>query len=293
MIDGVVVVDKPAGWTSHDVVGKLRRLYEQKRVGHAGTLDPDATGVLVVGLGRVTRLLRFVQDTTKQYRGRVAFGIATDTLDAAGEVLEREPMELEREQVEAAARRFVGGIEQLPPMVSAVKVGGRKLYEMAREGEEVEREPRSVAVHRFDVEGFEPGPFPVATVFVECSSGTYVRALAADLGTALGGCAHLADLRRLAVGSFTLEDAVTIEALERDPEAAVNAPIEAVAHLERVAVDDETATAVGHGAVFAATALIGDREAEGPFAVVDASGELLAVYERHRRGCKPAVVLAS
>lgn len=292
MIDGVVVVDKPAGWTSHDVVGKLRKLYGQKRVGHAGTLDPDATGVLVVGLGRVTRLLRFVQDTTKQYRGRVAFGIATDTLDAAGEVLEREPMGLEREQVEAAAYRFVGQIEQLPPMVSAVKVGGRKLYEMAREGEEVEREPRSVTVHRFEVEDFEPGPFPIATVLVDCSSGTYVRALAADLGTALGGCAHLAGLRRLAVGSFTLEDAVTIEALERAPEAAVNAPIEAVAHLERVVVDDEAATAVGHGAVFAATALIGESEAEGPFAVVDASGELLAVYERHRRGCKPAVVLA-
>lgn len=293
MIDGVVVVDKPAGWTSHDVVGRLRTLYGQKRVGHAGTLDPDATGVLVVGLGRVTRLLRFVQDTTKQYRGAVAFGIATDTLDAAGEVLEREPMQLEQEQVAAAARRFVGDIEQLPPMVSAVKVGGRKLYEMARKGEEVEREPRSVTIHRFEIEDFEPGPFPIATVLVECSSGTYIRALAADLGTALGGCAHLAQLRRLAVGPFTLDDAVTIEELAADPEAAVHAPLEAVAHLEAVTVDDQTATAVGHGAVFAATALIGESEAEGPFAVVDASGELLAVYERHRRGCKPAVVLAS
>ncbi len=293
MIDGVVVVDKPAGWTSHDVVGKLRTLYGQKRVGHAGTLDPDATGVLVVGLGRVTRLLRFIQDTTKQYRGTVAFGIATDTLDAAGEILEREPMHLEREQVAVAARRFVGDIEQLPPMVSAVKVGGRKLYEMARKGEEVEREPRSVTIRRFDIEEFEPGPFPTATVLVECSSGTYIRALAADLGTALGGCAHLAQLRRLAVGPFTLDHAVTIEALAAEPEAAVHAPLEAVAHLERVTVDDETAIAVGHGAVFAATALIGESEAEGPFAVVDASGELLAVYERHRRGCKPAVVLAS
>lgn len=293
MIDGVVVVDKPAGWTSHDVVGKLRTLYGQKRVGHAGTLDPDATGVLVVGLGRVTRLLRFVQDTTKQYRGTVAFGIATDTLDAAGEILEREPMHLEREQVAVAARRFVGDIEQLPPMVSAVKVGGRKLYEMARKGEEVKREPRSITIRRFDIQEFVPGPFPTATVLVECSSGTYIRALAADLGTALGGCAHLAQLRRLAVGPFTLDHAVTIEALAAEPEAAVHAPLEAVAHLERVTVDDETATAVGHGAVFAATALIGGSEADGPFAVVDTSGELLAVYERHRRGCKPAVVLAS
>lgn len=293
MIDGVVVVDKPAGWTSHDVVGKLRKLYGQKRVGHAGTLDPEATGVLVVGLGRVTRLLRFVQDTTKRYRGRVAFGIATDTLDAAGQVLEREPMELEPEQVAAAARGFVGEIEQLPPMVSAVKVGGRKLYEMARRGEETEREPRSVTVHRFEVEEVEPGPYPTATVLVECSSGTYVRALAADLGTALGGCAHLAELRRLAVGAFTLDQAVTVEVVEADPEAAVRAPITAVAHLERVVVDDEMAAAVGHGAVFPATALVGDSDAEGPFAVVNASGKLLAVYERHRRGCKPVVVLAA
>lgn len=292
MIDGAVIVDKPTGWTSHDVVGRLRGLYGQKRVGHAGTLDPDATGVLVVGLGRVTRLLRFIQETTKQYRGRIAFGIATDTLDAGGEVLEREPMTLEREQVEEATRRFLGRVEQVPPMVSAVKVGGRKLYEMARRGEEVEREPRIVTVHRFDVEDFEPGPFPTATVLVECSSGTYIRALAADLGTALGGCAHLAELRRLAVGPFTVDDAVTIEVLEDEPLAAVRAPVDAVRHLDRVVVDDETAVAVGHGAVFPAAALVGDRDAEGPFAVVDHDGTLLAVYERHRRGCKPAVVLA-
>lgn len=292
MIDGLVIVDKPSGWTSHDVVGKLRRVYGQKRVGHAGTLDPDATGVLVVGLGRVTRLLRFVQETTKRYRGEVAFGVATDTLDASGRVLERHPMPLERAQVEAATRCLTGEIEQLPPMVSAVKVGGRKLYEAARRGEEVERDPRRVTVHRFEVESFEPGPYPVATVVVECSSGTYVRALAADLGTTLGGCAHLATLRRLAVGSFALDRAATIEAVEAEPEAAVHDPVEAVAHLERLDVDHETASAVGHGVVFPASALLGDREIDGPFAVVGPGGRLLAVYERRRGACKPVVVLA-
>ncbi|HVJ98632.1 MAG TPA: tRNA pseudouridine(55) synthase TruB [Acidimicrobiia bacterium] len=134
MISGLVVVDKPAGWTSHDVVGKLRKIYGQKRVGHAGTLDPDATGVLLVGLGRVTRLLRFLQETGKEYRGRVVFGVATDTLDAAGAVLERVDMNVTREQVETVVRAFVGDIEQVPPMVSALKVNGKRLHELAREG---------------------------------------------------------------------------------------------------------------------------------------------------------------
>src|SRR5690349_15537578 len=129
---GVIVVDKPAGWTSHDVVAKIRKIYRQRRVGHAGTLDPDATGVLLVGLGRVTRLMRFLQDTTKGYRARIVFGVATDTLDAAGAVLERAEMPITREQLERATPAFVGEIEQVPPMVSALKVGGRKLYELAR-----------------------------------------------------------------------------------------------------------------------------------------------------------------
>lgn len=292
MIDGLVVVDKPASWTSHDVVGKLRKVYRQKRVGHAGTLDPDATGVLLVGLGRVTRLLRFLQDAPKTYRGRVALGVATDTLDAAGEVLEREPMPVEREQVEAVARRFVGEIEQLPPMVSAVKVGGRKLYEAARRGEDVERAPRRARVDRLEVEAYEPGPFPVATVLVDCSSGTYVRALAADLGTALGGCAHLAALRRLAVGPFSVDEASTVEEIERAPDAPVLRPVDALRGMPRVEVGDEAAAAVSHGAVFPAAVLVGEGDEPGPWAVVGAGGELLAVYERRGRRCKPAVVVS-
>src|SRR5690349_544847 len=161
--------------TSHDVVARIRRIYGMKRVGHAGTLDPDATGVLLVGLGRVTRLLRFVQETTKAYDGRVVFGIATATLDAAGAETARIPMaQVTREAVEAATTRFVGDIEQVPPMVSAVKVGGKRLHDLARQGIEVERSARPVTVLRFDVTGFAPGEHPIADVAVECSSGTYV-----------------------------------------------------------------------------------------------------------------------
>src|SRR5438477_7364397 len=156
MRDGLVVVDKPGGWTSHDVVAKLRKAYGQRRVGHAGTLDPDATGVLLVGLGRATRLLRFLQEAGKEYRARVVFGVATDTLDASGAVLERAEMSITREQLEVAARAFVGDIEQVPPMVSALKVGGRRLYELARAGEEVERAARPVRSDELVVEEFEP-----------------------------------------------------------------------------------------------------------------------------------------
>src|SRR2546421_5668114 len=141
MRDGLVVVDKAAGWTSHDVVAKLRGVYGQKRVGHAGTLDPDATGVLLVGLGRSTRLLRFLQEAGKAYRGTIVFGVSTTTLDAAGEVVDRHPMPVDRSDVEEAVAAFVGEIEQLPPMVSAVKIAGRRVHELARLGEEGERAP--------------------------------------------------------------------------------------------------------------------------------------------------------
>lgn len=290
MVDGLVVVDKPAGCTSHDVVAALRKAYGQRRVGHAGTLDPDATGVLLVGLGRLTRLLRFLQVEGKTYRADIRFGVATSTLDAAGEVLDRTPMPITLEQVEAAAGCFLGDIDQVPPMVSAVRVGGRRLHEIARAGEEIEREPRRVHVDRIDVEEFEPGPYPMARVVVECGSGTYVRSLAADLGTALGGCAHLETLRRISVGTFGLNEARPLAAIESDPAAAVLSPVVAMRDLERVDVDEERAGGVRHGMTFP-TSVLGDL-GEGPFAVVDPSGALLAVYERHRGGVKPAVVVA-
>jgi tRNA pseudouridine55 synthase len=291
MYDGLVVVDKPAGFTSHDVVAKLRKAYGQKRVGHAGTLDPGATGVLLVGLGRVTRLLRFLQETTKEYRGTIGFGVATDTLDADGSILERRAMPVSETAVREAKARFVGDIRQVPPMVSALQVGGRRLHELARAGEEVEREARPVRIDRFELEAFEPGPFPRATVLVECSSGTYVRSLAADLGAALGGPAHLAELRRLRVGPFTIEEARSLPVVEADPPAAVLAPVEAMRGLERATVDEKSARAVAHGSVFPCVALAVD--GPGPYAVVDDAGTLLAVYERRGAALKPAVVLAS
>jgi tRNA pseudouridine55 synthase len=291
--DGLVVIDKAPGWTSHDVVAKLRGIFGQRRVGHAGTLDPDATGVLLVGLGRCTRLLRFLQECGKEYRGDVRFGVATTTLDAAGEILDRRPMPVTRDQVERAARTFVGDIDQVPPMVSAVKVGGRRLHELAREGKEVDRAARRVRIDRVDVEAFTPGEYPTATLRVECGAGTYVRSLAADLGLALGGCAHLAGLRRLRVGSFGLAEARLLEDVARDPAASVLSPLDAMRDLEQLDVDDEQARAVAHGMTFPATIEAASALGEGPFAVVGPGSELLAVYERRRASMAPVVVLAA
>ena len=293
MRDGLLVVDKPPGWTSHDVVAKLRGVYGQRRIGHAGTLDPDATGVLLVGLGRATRVLRFLQEAGKSYRGRVVFGVATSTLDASGDVVEQQPMPLERAQVEAATARFVGDIEQLPPMVSAVKVGGRRLHQLAREGLDVERAPRRVHVDRFAVEDFEPGAYPSATVLVDCGSGTYVRSLAADLGAALGGCAHLAELRRLRVGSFTLAESHPLDAVVAAPDDKVRSITEMLRDLPRVELDQEQARAASHGVVFPSGALAGVSDAQSTIALVDGrSGDVVAVYERRGAGYKPTVVLA-
>jgi len=264
-------------------------VFGQRQVGHAGTLDPSATGVLIVGLGAATRLLRFVTPLTKSYRCEVVLGSATSTLDADGEVVASYDMSgVTLEAVRGAAAALVGDIEQVPPMVSAVKVGGRRLYQLAREGAEVERAARRVVVHRFEVgEGPEPGVFGVE---VDCSSGTYVRSLAADLGSALGGGAHLRALRRTAIGPFTVDTATPLDVL--GPKN-VRAPLEAVAHLGRVVVDAAVAGQVGHGAVLARSDLgLSEAPGDGPWAVVDGDGALLAVYESRPDGTtKPSVVL--
>jgi len=286
VVDGLVVVDKAPGWTSHDVVAKCRGIFGQKRVGHAGTLDPGATGVLLVGLGRVTRLLRYPGALPKTYTGEAVLGSETSTLDDEGEVTATYDMSGVRlEEVRAAAARFVGDIEQVPPMVSAVKVGGRRLHQLARAGEEVEREPRPVTVYRLDVRpGSEPGVFVIE---VECSSGTYVRALAADLGHALGGGAHLRRLRRTAVGQFSVAEAKPVEALGLE---VVLPPVEAMRGYPRVGVEPAIANEVRHGKVLDASAL--GAEGDGPWAVVDGDGTLLAVYEPYDNGrVKPAVVV--
>lgn len=291
MQSGLVVVDKPAGRTSHDIVARLRKVYGQKRVGHAGTLDPDATGVLLVGLGRVTRLLRYLQETTKEYRGDVVFGVATTTLDAAGEVVEERAMPVTREEVAQATRGFLGDIEQVPPMVSALKVGGRRLHELARAGQEVERAPRPVHIERIAVEGFVEGDHPVATIHVECGSGTYIRSLAADLGAALGGPAHLGSLRRLRVGAFTEAEAVPLSAVESDPAAALRTPADAMRGLAPLVLDAAAAEVVGHGAPLPAALADDARAGDGPFAVLGPDGALLAVYERRGTVLRAAVVV--
>jgi tRNA pseudouridine55 synthase len=276
-VDGLAVVDKPAGWTSHDVVARCRKIFGPKRIGHAGTLDPDATGVLLVGLGRATRLMQYMTALPKTYTGEVVLGVETSTLDAAGDVVATHAMGgVTVEAARAAAAGLTGDILQVPPMVSAVKVGGQRLHALARKGEEVERDPRPVTVHRFAVEATaDPS---VLAVEVECSSGTYVRVLAADLGRALGGGAHLRNLRRTAIGSFTVDGAVPLDRLSV---ADALAPAEAVRDYPSAVVSPEDAEAVGHGRRLSAGP-------EGIWAALDDNGRLLAVCE----GTRPVVVLA-
>jgi len=285
---GLVVVDKEAGWTSHDAVAGVRRCFGQRRVGHAGTLDPDATGVLLVGLGRVTRLLRFLTALEKEYTGEVVLGVATDTQDASGAVVGRWEMAgVDLERVRAAADGLTGELAQVPPMVSAVKIGGQPLYKLARQGVEVERAPRPVTVHRFTVgPPVGAGVFPVT---VTCSSGTYVRTLAADLGTALGGGAHLRKLRRTRIGSFDVDQATRLGDLGPGD---LLTPAEAMRDLDRATADAEIARLVARGLPLDRVSVGAD--GPGPFALLDGRGRLLAVYEATETDrIRPAVVLAA
>lgn len=285
--NGLLVVDKAAGWTSHDVVAKLRGILGTRKVGHAGTLDPDATGVLLVGVGTVTRLLRFLSATGKAYEAEIVLGVETSTLDAAGEVTATHDMTgVQPAEVVAAAAALTGDIEQVPPMVSAVKVGGKRLHELARAGIVVERDARPVRVDRYDVTPVEGEPL-VWRAVVECSSGTYVRTLAADLGTALGGGAHLRALRRTRVGSFGLDGAVPIEGASVD---LLLSPAEALRDLDSVQVDGDVQAAIGHGKVLPVELL--GASGPGPWRILDPAGDLLAVYEAHKPGTvKPTVVI--
>lgn len=293
MSGGFLFVDKPGGMTSHDVVAAARRGLGIRKIGHAGTLDPMATGLLVLGVGRCTRLIRFVQGAPKTYLGRVVFGVATDTLDADGAIVDRAPMPVTEEDVVAAAARFVGTIMQVPPMVSAVKMGGRRLYEMARRGVEVEREARPVEIHSVEVVDFAPSEYPEAVIRVRCGSGTYVRTLADDIAGALGGRAHLAELRRLSIGSIEVTEAVPLEALAGDDAASLLvAPGSALRDLPALHVGRAAAGAVAHGASFPAAALGASDDASGPHRVLDDSGCLLAVYRVSGRVARPEVVVA-
>jgi tRNA pseudouridine55 synthase len=289
VVDGVLVCDKPAGMTSHDVVARVRRLAGQRRVGHGGTLDPPATGVLVLALGRATRLLPFLPTEPKRYLATVAFGAETDTLDAAGTVTATaDAGGVDEAGLRAALAGFLGPQEQVPPMVSAIKVGGERLYAKARRGEQVERTPRPIVIHELELLAFTPGERPLATVEVACSGGTYVRSLAADLGRAVGTLAHLERLRRTAVGRFTEAGAHALEDLAGPGKlaAAVLAPAAAMGPAAVRALTPAEAAALATGRTLEPTGR-GD-----PVAAVGPDGRLVAVIQDSAGRARPKVVLA-
>ena len=214
MADGILIIDKPEGWTSMDVCAKLRGILHEKRVGHGGTLDPMATGVLPVFIGRATRAVEFAAGSDKEYIAGLKLGVITNTQDATGEILEERPADVTRGQLWAALEPFTGDIEQIPPMYSAIKINGKKLYELARKGKEVERKPRPVTIHALEV--LDEAPTEEADYFlrVVCPKGTYVRTLCHDIGQALGCGGCMSSLRRVQAAGFTLEDAVSLEAVQ-------------------------------------------------------------------------------
>ena len=290
-VDGFLLIDKGAASTSHDAVAQVRRISGVRKVGHAGTLDPMATGLLVLGIGRATRLLRFVQDAPKTYEATALFGVATESLDADGAVLSREPMAVTVSDVEGVMGRFLGQIMQVPPMVSARKVEGRRLYELAREGKTVEREARPVLIHDLRLLEFAPSDYPEVTFNVRCSKGTYVRTLADDIARGLGGRAHLISLRRIAIGSLSVDSAVPISAITRDNwRQLVLAPAAGLPDIPSVELAEDLKKAVSHGVPVAGQQL-GDPKS-GSLRLLDRDGRLLAVYRSEGARASAEVVLS-
>lgn len=261
-IVGFVLVDKPAGPTSHDMVDLVRRAVGVRRVGHAGTLDPSASGLLVVGVGPATRLLSYVQGLPKTYEVTGVLGVRTTTLDAEGEVVSRQEATVTPDEIRAAAAALVGEIEQVPPAVSAVKVGGERAYRKARRGEDVDLEARTVNVYAFDVLRTSASAFDAR---VRCSTGTYVRSLVAEVGERVGCGAHVARLRRTAVGHLEVGEAVSASDIRPD---ALRAPEDVLTNLHRVVVDAAAATAARHGRALEASSPEGDVLVCGPDGVV-------------------------
>jgi tRNA pseudouridine55 synthase len=286
---GFLVVDKPKGITSNQVVGEARRATGIKKIGHAGTLDPMATGVMVLAIGKVTRLIRYVQDQEKEYVATALFGVSTDTLDADGAVLSREPMNFDEADIEAIVPRFTGVISQVPPMVSALKKDGRRLYALAREGQVVEREARQVEIHELEILSVGVPPYPEVEFRVVCGKGTYVRSLADDMAAVLGGEAHLTALRRTRIGSFGIGDSVTIDDLS-NWESYFVSPSDALANLASVTVDDTTVQGVRNGVRFVGGPVVSGPEGE-PYRILDELGELIAIYRRSGERADPEVVL--
>ncbi len=209
-MNGIVIVDKPQNWTSQDVTARLRRVFQTRRIGHGGTLDPMATGVLPVFVGRATRAVEFFEHADKRYEATLRLGLLTDTEDIWGQTLEQRPVSLTREALLAALPRFVGDLQQIPPMYSAIKVDGRKLYDLARSGREVERAPRQITIFSLELLAFDGTD---ARLAIHCSKGTYIRTLCKDIGLALGCGGCMAALRRVSAGAYAIGDAIPLEAL--------------------------------------------------------------------------------
>ena len=276
--DGIALIDKPSGITSHDAVAIVRRSLGTRKVGHAGTLDPMATGLLVMGVGRATRLLRFLGDLTKVYEGTMRLGVETATLDADGDVIRTAAVDVSDDAIDAAMAAKVGASAQRPPAFSAVKVGGRTLHAAARKGEVIEAPARIVRVDRFERTSRDGED---VTFVASVSGGTYVRVLAADVGEALGCGAHLIALRRTAIGPFDVTDARPPE----DPGEPL--PLDrAVAHLPRCDLIAEEAVAASHGRILGPAAI------EGPYGVYDPDGKLVGVYRDDGGKARPLVILA-
>ena len=331
-MDGALIIDKPAGMTSHDVVARVRRIIGERRVGHTGTLDPFATGVLVVLVGRATRLAQFLSGAEKEYEAVIRLGYATDTGDVTGKRVVSPSPHTERglggeirdepqphseslptcgeghlpskEEIEAAMASLTGDIEQVPPMYSAKKVGGRKLYEHARRGEEIERQPVRVTVSEFAllthdgefVRLNEDGTADLRARVV-CSAGTYVRTLAEDLGKRLGIGAHLAELRRTRAGRFEIKEAITLDHLERSASFTqlFISPGEAVSHLPDLELDEEQAQRAVHGINLCLPDSEAQSRSEGDSVRMTSQGELIAIgtFDASSNTVHPAVVIGT
>ena len=280
---GFAIVDKETGWTSHDVVAKARGIFGTKKIGHSGTLDPPASGVLILGLGKATRLLRFITDLPKEYEATMIIGAETSTLDADGEVLRRTNKRPSLEELQAISVNFIGVINQIPPMVSAVKVQGKRLYEIAREGKEITRQPRKVKIHELTV-----SDGPKSNVFklkVKCGSGTYIRSLVSDIAQQAGSLGHVGTLRRTAIGSHNETESSQVE------KAVIIKLTEGLKDYEMIQVDDTLRDRIKVGAVVK-TEELSPAKPQGPWAIVDSEQNLLAMYENFKTGTlKPAVVL--
>lgn len=300
-MSGILVINKPAGFTSHDVVSRVRRILHTKRVGHTGTLDPFATGVMVILVGQATRLAQFLDKDVKEYQAVVRFGFETNTGDVSGSPKSEDatPKVVRISDIESVLHHFRGEIEQIPPMYSAKKIDGKKLYELARKGETVERKPVAVTIHELAVSGpasiagGEGDEFDTISMRVRCSAGTYIRTLAEDIGQKLGVGAHLTELRRNAAGKFSIDESITLEELANltDPSRGLIAMTDAVSHLAKFTVADDRVGKTRNGL----STRVFDTEFNNDQSIqmLNAAGELIAIgsFDAAENVIRPKVVL--